>query len=1017
MMKSLLVFFALLCGFPCFAQLYQVPVYTVTSLKQAQPGGEVSNAIDDNDTSIYHSRWQQVGIPDELQFYFTTQVSSIKKIIYTPRQLGSNGIWTNVSVYYSTQSSPNSFILISDSLSWQADNDDKVIELPNSIQKPYEVKFVVNEGVEDLSTCAEMRFYSETAAPIISGIDCDFPTATLSVSGANDIKATILAGGSTASSFEPGEDISGSFDNDLNTLYHSSYGNTVLPVVLNYRLDGLTKIDYLRYIPRSDGGSNGNFGNVSISYNTLADTIFKNLMDFNFDQSGLPVAVHFPIPITPLNVRLTVANGVGDFVSCAEMEFYTSGSADSTILFGNIFSNELYSALYPTVSQMDIDTISSPFYQALAQCIFDGSYVSRYRVQSFEVYQTLSSIERTLKIGQYDIFENSTGIAFPPGEKIALFARNIPSSTTVYLTVKDFSTQLNGPVSYYALHNGLNVFDGANSGLGYINYFNNDTSLLDVEINIASGKINGYFDRETSTNAEWPDLLVGTAYPVIDIRGKYAHLVQEKAALRGGSPFDAQKLIGKYDTIIQHERMLMGLFKYNKSPKNRQLAYGSHGGGYYAGGLGVNLDLDWGEENLVDPERLDLWGIPHEFGHINQIRPDLYWIGTTEVTNNIYSVWVQYNMNPAHVPYARLEAEREAPTAGMAAIEGGRINGTIYNTHIKGEPIQGSSDYDVFKVLVPFWQLELYYQLAGAARDAPVLSFDYPTDYTGVDYAHWYGIVAETSRNSNSEGLTDGELLLNFVKNTCDAVQEDLTTFFQETGFLKPVDVEIDDYGIGQLTITQAQVDAAIAYIKSKNYDTPVSPVMNYISAHSVNMFKNRLPLSGETGLGVSLKNNYLTVQHSDWKNAVAYETYDTSGSLLFVSISGTGDLSNQTTTVYYPSAAKEVYAVGFDGKKILVYPVRSVSVDNQMANSALIVYPNPVSQSTPIHLVIKNDVDHYIAQIIRSDGQVVFYSSGTIQDIETLINKHLVIYPTGNYLLYLKDIVGREFRVKFIKI
>ena len=63
--------------------------------------------------------------------------------------------------------------------------------------------------------------------------------------------------------------------------------------------------------------------------------------------------------------------------------------------------------------------------------------------------------------------------------------------------------------------------------------------------------------------------------------------LQEKVALRGGSPFDAQKLIGKYDTIIQHERMLMGLFKYNKSPKNRQLAYGSHGGGYYAGGLGL----------------------------------------------------------------------------------------------------------------------------------------------------------------------------------------------------------------------------------------------------------------------------------------------------------------------------------------------------------------------------------------------------------------------------------------------
>lgn len=142
MMKSLLVFIGLLCGFPCFSQLYQVPVYTVNLLQPAQPGGEVSKSIDDDTSSIYHSKWQQVGIPDQLQFYFTSQVSSIKKIVYTPRQIAYNGIWTNASVYYSTQSAPDEFFLISYSLSWPADSEDKAIDLPNSILNPFVVKLI-----------------------------------------------------------------------------------------------------------------------------------------------------------------------------------------------------------------------------------------------------------------------------------------------------------------------------------------------------------------------------------------------------------------------------------------------------------------------------------------------------------------------------------------------------------------------------------------------------------------------------------------------------------------------------------------------------------------------------------------------------------------------------------------------------------------------------------------------------------------------------------------------------------
>lgn len=79
-----------------------------------------------------------------------------------------------------------------------------------------------------------------------------------------------------------------------------------------------------------------------------------------------------------------------------------------------------------------------------------------------------------------------------------------------------------------------------------------------------------------------------------------------------------------------------------------------------------------------------------------------------------------------------------------------------------------------------------------------------------MDYAHWFGIVANNVRNYNSSGVSNGELLLNFVKYTCAAVQEDLTDFFITTVFLKPIDRSIDEYEIDQLTIPQAQIDSKL---------------------------------------------------------------------------------------------------------------------------------------------------------------------------------------------------------------
>lgn len=844
--------------------------------------------------------------------------------------------------------------------------------------------------------------------------ECSIPTDELQANGSNDVKAVIQIDGSFASSFQSGENIEKSFDGDVQTLYHSNWNNTPFPVTLNYRLNGSTEVDYLKYIPRSDGGPNGNFGNVTIKYNTLSNNEFVTLMEYDFGESGIPQSVEFPHSITPRNVQLIVHNGFNNFVSCAEMEFYKEGTTSNPAPPTHIFANEICSELQPGVTQSQINAISSPFYRELAQCLFNESYDLRYRVSTHEVYTPLNIIHSELKVSGYDPFENPTGIALTSGDKIALFAKNIPTGAGVFLKIKNFEEGYYGTETYHPMKNGLNVFEIENTGLGYISYYNEDLSLPDVQINFVSGEVNGVFNYQTSTNADWVDLLSITPYPKLDIIGKYAHLVYDRDALLMGNPTDGLALINQYDLINQYERLLMGWYKYGISPKNHILSFSEYGGGYYAGGLGIHLDWTWGIPAMANPNQLDLWGIPHEFGHVNQIRPNLKWIGTTEVTNNIYSIWVYYMMNPEGRKYTRLEGDNGSPGPNMPAVTGGTINGAINNTYVNGKPLQDTDGYDVFKVLVPFWQLELYYQLAGASRNAPELTFEYPGDYTGIDYARWYGTVAEISRNTNPEGMTNGDFVMEFVKNTCDAVQEDLTEFFINTGFLKPIDVIIDDYGNGQLKITQQMIDQTIAYIQSKNYQQPVSPVMHYLSAFSMESFRDQVQLQGVPGEGVSLSGYNMTVQNDAWPGAVAFEVYDANNDLHNVAIVGSGDVSLQTTKVFFPSSGLAVYAVGYDGQKIRVYPAQLNVSD--VSKGELKVYPNPVSSGERLHLQSDLDGKEFTGHLTGTEGRLLLELKGNLSEIEEQINFRLRSLKEGIYILNLRNEKGQTYSVKLIR-
>ena len=206
--------------------------------------------------------------------------------------------------------------------------------------------------------------------------------------------------------------------------------------------------------------------------------------------------------------------------------------------------------------------------------------------------------------------------------------------------------------------------------------------------------------------------------------------------------------------------------------------------------------------------------------------------------------------------------------------------------------------------LAPLWQLQLYYHIAGEGN----------TWYKPYFWAE----IFEKVRNTNETGLSDGTLQVNFVKNACDAVQQDLTGFFKAIGMLTEIDKVIGDYTVARLTITSSMIDEAVQY--GSKYPAPAHD-FRYISVNSINAFKYRLPVSGTYNTGVS-GSDTKTILHTTWKNVVGFETYS-GNTLIQITMPGTGDASNASSKVPYPSGSTRIEAVGFDGVKTLVFGTR----------------------------------------------------------------------------------------------
>ena len=864
----------------------------VTSAKSSsfELATPIENSFDGKSNSFYHSKWNNSTsdyFPITLDYNFSKSFD-FTGFIYYPRQDGSiNGNFKKIEVWVSTANNSNYTKV--DEYDFEGRSAASTVALLTIVKDVKSVRFIIKSGSGDgqgFASCSEMEFYGNQ--PITGKIE-------------NDIKVKVSRG--EASSYESSSSFENSFDGKSNTFYHSNWNNkdtNYFPITLNYYFDNTPDIDYLVYNTRQDGSANGNFKEFEIWASTVSNSNYTKIGSYNLKGRSGSYPIEFSTTIKEVkSIRFIVKSGSGEgqgFVSCSEMEFYHRNP--NQFDYSLIFTDSSCSELKKGITEREINQIEDSLLKKLAMDIYSGTYNTEFRIQLYKPFQDPEIMKAKNKTnGAYSLRDNPTGISVHKNDEIVIFMDKT-NSKGVNFIIQNLEDGFGG-VSFPIMI-GANKIKIPNDGLLYIMYHTEEATEDPIKINILGGEVNGYFDSQKHNSSDWQRLINAAVDKHFDVLGKYAHLTFPTADLRKNTG-DGKALIDIYDRIVLLEQDFMGLVKYNRMFNNRlyYVVTYNEGAHMYASSNHTAYAPNT-MSYLTNPNLLpnDIWGPAHETGHSNQTQ-GLNWTGMGEVSNNIYAMYVRSSF----VGTSRLE---DATSGYLNTYEKG------FNTYILtksphnypgGSTLYPTNDGDLFCKLIPFWQLKLYFHDVKGNNDFYKDIYEY----------------LRTHPNISSPSLQQ----LNFVKTVCEVGQVDMTSFFESWGLLTPIDLDIDDYGVSQFQITQAQVDLVKSEIAAMNLPKPKLDV-KYLTDKLVQTYKKNQSIVVNS---VRISGNTLIV---DAQNVATYEIYDAE-TLKSIYIKNQFSLGNNGLSKI------KVYAISASGQKKQVYPtiikstLRSVESEETM--------------------------------------------------------------------------------------
>ncbi len=629
-----------------------------------------------------------------------------------------------------------------------------------------------------------------------------------------------------------------SYDGDKSTFFNSPVGAVTYPYIITYRLEPGHTLNRIVYTPRTDSGNKwGSFDRFVVEASTQeAPDRFTMLGTF---QRG--DGVHTPFTMGGLEVpnvhtvKFTILQSYQDRVSCAEMEFFENASDKFNPL--DLFEDKACTRLKPEATRRQIMQIPYEPLRKAALEMLSGSYDSEWRLRTYRPWQDPALMAFANKTGKYSLRDNPTGIYALPGEKMIVAVDKVYPGGSISLMIQDLTGGY-GNTQSFPLQEGINEILAPVGGLIYVdNHTAEDLPLLvsdatagqktllesrSVTIHFVSGHQQGYFDVQEHSAEDWERILAAAPYQDIDVLGRYIHVTWRVSDFKLYRT-DILLAVQDLDTLVWSEWEFMGLIKYGRTFRNRvhacidYVASSPNASDYRTVYTPGYANAFCSHDTFLKR----LWVQSHEIGHVNQTRPGMKWAGMTEVTNNIYCLYVQtvFGITP------KLQAD---------GIKGSDVNPSenwycnardsiILTARPHCEPNQGRSIMRELQ-LVPFWQLKLYIE--------NVLG---QTDFYKDLFEHY-----RTTPDLDSKQLTEGIMQLDFVRQVCRISGLNLLDFFRKWGFLSPVDTILNDYGNKNFRITSEQITAIEAEINAASYPKPAADV-TLITDSNYQTFNNSL--------------------------------------------------------------------------------------------------------------------------------------------------------------------------------
>lgn len=798
-----------------------------------------------------------------------------------------------------------------DSLYLDSKSVERTIKLTTNLNA---VSFEAEEGVdwftikenkekegEYLVSVEENRSYSDRSATIVfkstdvtsAIVKEEFLITQRGLTGTSDDvdvpkdKKVVPTGGK-ANQAQPGQGIENTFNGVFGgEPYHSPWGNgTKFPVVLEYFFDGKGEvpelIDYLIYYTRS---GNGNFGKLNLYVATKDNPEYKLYGNYDFKETNSPSKITFADGLkNPTKIKFGVLSGLGGYASCDQMEFYQINQNNDLLNeLLNVFTDGTCSELKPNVTDDQINKLS-PFFGTIASKMKQGDYPRDFRIEEYPAYSIVEEWAEKLLINPRGVLDNCTGIYAEAHEKIVILVGETHGNQLKLRSIEE----ANFSGDDYMLNPGVNKIKIRNRGLLYILYNVQDIQApnakpIKIHIPMQGGKVNGYWDiKKHKTNEKYKEHLANATYPYFDIKGNDMMLKFITQAFRQHVPNEIIPTINFWDEMVQVQQGIMGWEGiYPDKMNNRMYARSTKEGYMSAQSYQTNFAESTLFKILSPTEMLkdedNPWGPAHEIGHMNQ--GAINWKGNTETSNNLFSNLVRYKMTDFLSRGETMEEINQRHVVEKKTFADYGENGGIPSLRMQ-------------------WQLYCYFHILNNNDQF------FPSLFT---------ISRESGRRpiENDPGWSQ----LNYLRNACDAAQLNLLDFFEFWGFLTPVDMEINQYGKAQHTVTTQMIEETKNYVMNKGYKNP-SQVIQYIedrdpaSYGDVGKMNKQYKQNSKITKNITYTRNGSNISIHNGDEAIGFEVKD-DNELKFFS-----NKFNFVANSFVWNSKLKIFAVQADGKR-----------------------------------------------------------------------------------------------------